>query len=104
MLRTGAIDLRELSPLEEADVLEFEQRELTLRYVEQSTAILASAQNRTGAEALLEALRSEFFIGYDEANRRKRRLAADELVKMQQYAFTISPSPGGGGRLEMRPQ
>lgn len=101
-MRTGALDLRELTPLEEVDVLEFEQRELMLRYVEQSTAILASARNQAGAESLLEALRAEFFIGYTEADQQKRRLAADELVKMQEYAFTISPT-AGGGRLEVRP-
>lgn len=88
--------------MEEVDILEYQKRELTLRYMEQSTAILATAKDEAGAKILLDAIRSEFFIGYDEAQKKKRHIAAQELIDMQNYAFNMSPTHGGGGRLEVK--
>lgn len=101
MLRTGDLKLRDLEPLEQVDVLAVEERELSLRYFEQSTAIMATAKSPEMAAKFCEALRNEYFIGYKAQEEQRKRIDVDELRKLQEYTYVMARTAVGGA-LEMR--
>lgn len=72
--------------------------------MEQSAAIYAASPSKEAAEVLVEALRSEFFVGYTDLKERQKKHQVEELLAMQKMSFTMTPTAGGGAVLEMKPR
>lgn len=100
-MRSGTFDIREFTPLEQVDVIEYERKETTLRYLEQSAMIVANAKSKEMAEKLLDVLKNEYFVGLQDHETRRATIASRELEEIQKYAFVAVPSPSGS-TLEIR--
>jgi hypothetical protein len=87
--------MRELSPLEQVDIIEYERKETTLRYMDQCAMVVSNAKSKEMAEQLLEILKNEYFIGIKDNEKKKATVAAAELAEIQKYAFVAVPSPRG---------
>jgi len=66
-----------------------------LRFLEQAALIRATAPAET-ADKLLEILREAFFVGYEDQRRETRRVEVGELLRMQDIAYKLTPTSGGG--------
>lgn len=93
--------MAELYPLEQIDLLEFERKELLLRFMEQSAQIFATAPSKEAANALVDALRVEFFVDYEASQDAQRKLETEELLAMQKLTYKISATRTGGAVLEI---
>ena len=94
--------MSELHPLEQLDMLELERKELLRKFTEQTAQTYAAAPNREVAAMLVEALKAEFFVGYEATQEAKKKIEVEELLEMQKMTFTMTPTGTGGGVLEMR--
>lgn len=80
--------------------MEFERKESLRRFFETTTLIYATARSPEAAEALVEALKEQFFVGTVEAREARSQRDADTLLKMQGYTYKVRPF-GEGGVLEI---
>lgn len=92
--------MRDLHPLEQLDLLEFERKEILRDFTKQTAQIYSAAPNAEVASILIEALKAEFFIGYESAKEASKKIEVEELLEMQKMTFTMRRS-GAGGILEM---
>lgn len=95
------VHLQEFSLLEQADLIETERRGLLIEFGKEAIRVFSTAKDHDKAIALLEELRKIYFIGYEEKQRRQIRDQTDELVRLSQLTYRITPKPGGGGLLQV---
>lgn len=84
------------------DIIEFERKETTLRYIEQSALVVSTSSSTEMAKKLLDILKNEYFIGLKDSESKKTSIAAQALLEIQKYAFVAAPGSGGSSILEMR--
>jgi uncharacterized HAD superfamily protein len=99
MLR-GGVDLSDYSDLEQVDFIEAERRELTMKFVEQTNHIFATATDKDQAKKLVERLQDEYFIGTKESRENKTQRLSEEILDMQKKTYHMTAS-GGSGVLEI---
>jgi hypothetical protein len=95
------VQLPEFGLLEQADLVEAERRSLLIEFGKEAVQVFSTAKDHDKAVALLEELRKIYFIGYEEKQKRQIREQADELIRLSQLTYRISPKPGGGGILQV---
>lgn len=88
--------LPDYDPLEQVDLLEAEKRDLLIEFGKEVVHVLASAKDSRQAMSLIEHLKRVYFIGHEEREKRRIKEEADELIRLSQLTFRVSPSKGGG--------
>jgi hypothetical protein len=87
--------------LEQADLIEVERRGLLIEFGKEAIRVFSTAKDHDKAVALLDELRKIYFIGYEEKQKHQIREQADELIRLSQLTYRITPKPGGGGILQV---
>ena len=90
------VPLSQYSDLEQIDFIEAERQNLLIEFGRETVRIMSSSPDRSRAMALIEQLKKIYFIGYEEQERRKMQKEAEELVKLSQMTFRVTPKAGGG--------
>jgi hypothetical protein len=90
------VDLEEFSPLEQQDFVAAEQKEILLRFIEQTNYIYANASDPEQAKKLVERLQRVLFVDYDSYRRSKDRAMAQELMDLTQKAYKLTVVGGQG--------
>lgn len=101
MLRTGAVNLAELDPLEQVDFIAYEQRELNLRFIEQVNLVYCLSTSEEDASAKIEFLRSQYWVEDQAGTEDRDMLDTDALMSMQNKTFSIMTT-GNGSMLEIK--
>lgn len=94
------MDLSEYSELEQYDFVEAERRELTMKFVEQTNHIFATAADKDHAKKLVQRLQDEYFIGHKEDRSSKEMRLSQEILDMQEKTYKMTTT-GGSGVLEI---
>lgn len=100
-LISRGVRLSDFSSLERVDLLEAERQNLLIEFGRETIRIMSSAKDSNQAMALIEHLKRIYFIGYEDQERRRMKRDAEELVKLSQLTFHVTPR-GDSGVLEIR--
>lgn len=99
-MRTGAVDITELDPLEQADFIAYEQRELEIRFSEQAALMFALSRTEEDAKARIAALRKVYWPEAADVTDARDRLDTGALLEMQDKTFKLVQT-GRGAMLEI---
>lgn len=95
--------LPDVDQLVQVDLLEVKKRELLMRFTDSVVQVYASAGPTKEARELINMLRTVYFVGHEESERKQVALAAQELEELSRKVFMIRPprTPGGPATLEI---
>ncbi len=90
------VRLTDYSMLEQVDLLEAEKRDLFIDFGKETVRILSTARDSDKALALVKHLKKVFFV--EESGKEKELIKdqADELIRLSQLTYRITPKRGGG--------
>lgn len=91
----------ELDPLEQADFIAYEERELDLRFAEQVNLIQATSSSKEEAKARIDILASTYWVEFEANNEDRDMLDTEALMKLQQKTFVMTDT-GRGAVLEIK--
>lgn len=95
-LAARGVRLPDYEMLEQTDLIEAERQSLLIEFGKETVRILSAARDSAQANALIEHLKKIYFIGYEEQERRRIKEQAEELVRLSQLTFHVTPTKEGG--------
>lgn len=81
--------------------MEAERRGLLIDFGKEVIHVLSSAKDGKQAQALIQHLRRLYFIDEEARERARTKVDAEELIRLSQLTYRITPKAGGGGTLEI---
>jgi hypothetical protein len=89
------VDLSQYSEEEESDIIHAEQLMDLRQFGVEVVRIYSKAKDRQTADALVDKLKSLFFLDYTEKKKRDIAKEAEELVEMTRKAYKVRWGPRG---------
>lgn len=91
------MDITQFSELEQHDLIEVEKRSLLMRFMDTVAVVYASSGPTKEARELIKKLRSVYFVGAEDQDKKRVEQAARELEALSRKVFTVTPAKRRGG-------